>query len=59
MSADLGLWHGTSPSTSTMQVRSLQAYAVLPKLDGSSWASRACNQDKICKSGQLKWQREN
>ena len=39
MLADLGLQHGTSPSAPTTQVKGLQAYAMLPKLDASSQAS--------------------
>ena len=50
MSVDLGLWHGTSPSTLTMQVKGLQVHGTLPKSDVSSQASKACNQDEVCKS---------
>ena len=43
MLADPGLWHGTSPSTPTMQVKGLWVYAAPPKLDASSWVSTALN----------------
>ena len=55
MLADLGLQHGVSPSAPTMQVKSLWVHPMLPKLDTSSWANRAYNQDEIYKSRQLKW----
>ena len=53
MSADPGLQNGIGPSTSTIQVKSLWVYTDPLKLDASSLASRALNQDEICKSGQL------
>ena len=47
MLANLGLWNGTPPSAPSMQVKGLQAYATLPKLDVSSQLGQSLNQDKI------------
>ena len=59
MSVNPGLWHGTSPSASTMQVKGLWAYTMLPKSDASSQESRALNQDEIYNNGWPKWRRKN
>ena len=59
MSANLGLWHGTSHSAPTTQVKGLWAYIMLPKLDASSRASRALKQDEIFKNGQPRWWKKN
>ena len=53
MLADIGLWYGTSPSKPATQVKGLQVYSILPKLDASSWASKAYNPDEITRAGGL------
>ena len=50
MLATQGLRNATSPSTSTMQVKCLQACTMPPKLDTSTRASQKLNQDRI-----LRW----
>ena len=47
MPVDPGLQYGSSPSTPTMQVEGLQAYAILLLSNVSSWAIKVHSQDKI------------
>ena len=59
MSANPGLWNGTSPTTPTTQVKGLRVYAASPKVDASSLVRNALNQDEIYNNGWPKWRRKN
>ena len=60
MIADVGLWHRTTLSAPTTQLKKRRAYLELLKFDASSWASKAYSPDENWTSGWLKrWMKKN